>query len=553
MIKIFKFLFLSLSLVLSFSFVPLYAEDGIEPTSISPTVCPTMSSTVQGLWNLAYNTYANDDSIILFRTNNRIYVYTGVSNYNNLSFSYTSAFRYFTDGSIENYGVGTENVLSHGDEFKVMWNPFDKTTEWHYCSCYPQLNGCNVTPDNFSVNTGVSPSGYGSVTGGGVFESGSTTKLTATPNNGYQFVSWNINGQEYTSNPFNLIVTSDTVAIANFKVISTPPNISPPSDDLDFTTDTTLSTQLEQGSSTYISGGKINVYRYDYYNLYTVSKNTLENNLIDINNQEFYFEYVTSGEYVGEYIFPVYQYSKLLVYAPNMTVSNTNPSYFFNENDNYKFSYVNSTGVIQRDVSLFEFEYVSKGMREMSGWEKLPFSNDEENRNLLTYIGEYQQVVSQGGFGMSATWTADRFPGTSETFYFSITDSQSTINSINIQIQQNTEQKVNQQLAQQGNELISSGNSNSQQVGAYISNSNDALNSVINEYNSLESQFKGEFDSSLNAIDTTLTIDSNFLSSVGWVSSQFTRLISGTPLYWLITVVLTFGVALLLIGKRGGD
>ena len=46
---------------------------------------------------------------------------------------------------------------------------------------------------SYAVSTSVSPSGSGSVTGGGTYEFGSTATLTATPATGYKFVKWNDN------------------------------------------------------------------------------------------------------------------------------------------------------------------------------------------------------------------------------------------------------------------------------------------------------------------------------------------------------------------------
>lgn len=49
---------------------------------------------------------------------------------------------------------------------------------------------------NYSISTSVSPSGAGTVTGGGTYSHGSSVILTATAANGYRFVKWQTNGSD---------------------------------------------------------------------------------------------------------------------------------------------------------------------------------------------------------------------------------------------------------------------------------------------------------------------------------------------------------------------
>ena len=68
----------------------------------------------------------------------------------------------------------------------------------------------------YTVSVTVDPV-MGSVEGAGVYEEGATATLTATPNAGYQFVSWTVDGEEYTENPLYLSVDKDVTVVANFK------------------------------------------------------------------------------------------------------------------------------------------------------------------------------------------------------------------------------------------------------------------------------------------------------------------------------------------------
>ena len=56
---------------------------------------------------------------------------------------------------------------------------------------------------------------WGTVSGGGTYNEGATATLTATPANGYHFVSWNDGN---TDNPRTITVTASTTYIATFEV-----------------------------------------------------------------------------------------------------------------------------------------------------------------------------------------------------------------------------------------------------------------------------------------------------------------------------------------------
>lgn len=57
---------------------------------------------------------------------------------------------------------------------------------------------------------------YGIVSGGGSYDDGSEVVITAMPNQGYRFVSWN---DDNTENPRTITVTSDSTFVANFEQI----------------------------------------------------------------------------------------------------------------------------------------------------------------------------------------------------------------------------------------------------------------------------------------------------------------------------------------------
>ena len=78
-----------------------------------------------------------------------------------------------------------------------------------------------VTPEpttpQYTITVTANNDAYGTVTGGGVYDSAATATLTATPNEGYKFVNWDDGN---TQNPRIVTVTSNASYIANFAEIA---------------------------------------------------------------------------------------------------------------------------------------------------------------------------------------------------------------------------------------------------------------------------------------------------------------------------------------------
>ncbi len=82
---------------------------------------------------------------------------------------------------------------------------------------------------------------YGSVTGGGTYEDGSSVLISAMPYSGYSFVSWN-DGDEL--NPRTIVVTSDSTFIADFDKC-----------EITYTIDTVVNNFVTVGDHTFYSTG----------------------------------------------------------------------------------------------------------------------------------------------------------------------------------------------------------------------------------------------------------------------------------------------------------
>ena len=77
----------------------------------------------------------------------------------------------------------------------------------------------NFKAIEYTVTVTVNDPVMGSAAGAGVYNYGTTATLTATANEGYEFVGWTVNGETLTDNPLTLTITSDVTVVANFKAI----------------------------------------------------------------------------------------------------------------------------------------------------------------------------------------------------------------------------------------------------------------------------------------------------------------------------------------------
>jgi hypothetical protein len=74
-----------------------------------------------------------------------------------------------------------------------------------------------VVVPTYTVTVTANDTTMGAVTGAGTYAEGTIATLTATPNEGYEFVNWIVDDEVLTDNPLNLIVTSDINIVATFK------------------------------------------------------------------------------------------------------------------------------------------------------------------------------------------------------------------------------------------------------------------------------------------------------------------------------------------------
>ena len=143
------------------------------------------------------------------------YVYGGVAEnviYYNVSqdgdLTYTNCLTddpNFVDAANGNFALAEGSpALTAGTDGKAIGDP-----RWNVVAePEPVVYNVTVTAEN------------GTVEGAGEYEEGKTATLTATPNEGYQFVNWT-KGEEVvsTENPYKFTVTADVALVANFELV----------------------------------------------------------------------------------------------------------------------------------------------------------------------------------------------------------------------------------------------------------------------------------------------------------------------------------------------
>lgn len=88
---------------------------------------------------------------------------------------------------------------------------------WKRGAAQPQYSGTTIEPNQVRVY--VTATNGGTVTGGGLYDIGATVTLTATPNQGFDFVKWQVNGgSDYsTRNPLTLTASETVDLVAVFE------------------------------------------------------------------------------------------------------------------------------------------------------------------------------------------------------------------------------------------------------------------------------------------------------------------------------------------------
>lgn len=221
-----------------------------ESYNITVTANPTVGGTVEGAGEYDYNS-----TCTLTATPSTGYHFvnwtlsgTEVSTEAEYSFTVTGAGDYVANFAINNYSItatanptagGTVSGTGNYDHFSSCTLTATPATGYHFVNW--TLSGTEVSTEtsysftvtgagdyvaNFEINSytisaSTNLTGAGTITGAGTYDHFSTCTLTVTPNYGYTFVNWTLNGNPVgTNTTLEFTVTGEASYVANFTLNS---------------------------------------------------------------------------------------------------------------------------------------------------------------------------------------------------------------------------------------------------------------------------------------------------------------------------------------------
>ena len=136
----------------------------------------------------------------------------------------------FGAGTYNNGDTCTLSVSSYRGYYLSYWTINDSTvsTDSVYSFVVTMDANCVAHFDRFpyQITAKAEPAEYGRVEGAGTYKHFDAATLLATPNQGYQFVRWTLNGEEVsTTAMYSFLVTGPAEYVAHFQVLSALPEI----------------------------------------------------------------------------------------------------------------------------------------------------------------------------------------------------------------------------------------------------------------------------------------------------------------------------------------
>lgn len=449
------------------------------------------------------------------------------------------------------------------------------------------------TLNQYTLSLSSSPSDGGVVSGGGSYYDGDVVTISAIPNEYFTFVDWSDGDKNSTR---QITVNSDISLTANFKYDGLPTPSKPDiSDDITNYPDQSdqINSSISIGSTSGGSGGAGSILYTvtDFYNVYTlprvtwnalIDKQKLECDVSkqpyvctyqyddysdpdDPRNKYLTFEYFTNP-YDSNIFLYAYSYSQLSIKGPNIVVSDgaslIKVGTGLPEPFDIKYAYVFGDNVIARDVDSFDYIYtdnvahVSDNLEQLSSFiQSLPY--DTYNLSYQGQVSVSSEVIKSGSYSSIVIGSGD----TTLTLYAAISDSTSTVQTINVQVNQLIEQEqnnltnseladVNKELDNMNN-LIENGNSESQNASTKLDDSYSSFIDVSDHFDSLEQSYLDSLSSQLGDLDISFDLGNNsdFVNSANFVKTNFDKLVDN-PFGIIVGFSLAVGICLLMLGKR---
>lgn len=438
----------------------------------------------------------------------------------------------------------------------------------------------------YTINTSVSPSGSGNVSGGGTYDSGTVVTLTATANTGYRFDSWS---DGVINNPRSITVTSDQSLTANFIQQSDPVE--------QFTISTSVSPSGSgnvSGGGTYDSGTVVtltaipnNGYLFDRWS----DNVTAAQRTVTVNSNMNLIAYFT------EYIEPTVQYTVTASPSPNNggTITGTGT---YDSGTMVTLTAVPSAGYqfgswsdgvtvnprtfeLTSNISLTAYFTENYDSSILLGVNVYLFNSQTSH-----YVEQYSMDLDSGGYNY--TITAEDIAADVNSIvmlqvvlnndYYGYlllngtikrnTTTVLTLNNYRVYVNGNTANiylqsesylsqgtlnasitvnTANLSIKSNLTTIMIDGNSESQEANTEFDSNNQDLQDQINSYNQLESDYSNQMNEALNEIDFTdpFSQNQNFISSAGFVKSVFNSFMQIDILRVLLVIL-----CIILIAKR---
>lgn len=234
--------------------------------------------------------------------------------------------------------------------------------------------------ETYTINTSVSPSGSGTVSGGGIYEYGDTVTLTANANSGYVFASWS---DGLTQNPRNIQVTSNLNLIAYFtEDVSSQTILGVNVNIIDYDNSNSI-----QYWGSIDNNGIIILYPQPYDNTYPAGGSPY----IIPSTYVYYFDFVFNDDYIGDFGFRF-----------NATDTNINRTLYVNGNHaQISFAYDKGYDLTGGTFTFYNLNHLVKkqttqNLIQDGTQETIESSNglDDANQNLINESDEYNQLES---------------------------------------------------------------------------------------------------------------------------------------------------------------
>ena len=170
---------------------------------------------------------SSDIEFVFNITSNRNFV----ANFELLDYDVTATASPENAGSVTgagNYKHGDEVTLTATPNFGykfVSWTENDNVVSEELEFVFNITSNRNLVANfellDYDVNVSASPENAGAVTGAGSYKHGDDVTVTATPNEGYKFVSWTENDVEVSSDSqYVFVVTENRNLVANFELLT---------------------------------------------------------------------------------------------------------------------------------------------------------------------------------------------------------------------------------------------------------------------------------------------------------------------------------------------